>query len=174
MKRISLLFLTLFLIVQGAYSLSYSAYLSLDTGYLLTKIKDDEIMRSSYALSIEAEPFGLSFGRNTISIPIMLSFYSSSPEYRYYSLNAHNDCGIALAYRYAFTDLFTLKTQAGLAYRHYPDIDASTISFLISSSAEFYPAHYTAIVLPLDILITKDEVAFSIGLGCLVRLGGER
>lgn len=174
MKKIFSLILIMLLAIGGAYALSYSAFITLSSGASFTKVSDEDMLRTSYQLTLEAEPAGIRFGNSSISIPLTLTYFSKSLIYDYYMLNRHLDFGIGLAYRYAFSPLFTLKAKGLVSYRYYQEIDASTAAFTISPAFEFYPADYTAIVLPADFTFTKDEFSLSLGIGCLVHFGGER
>ena len=173
-KKFSLILILLLISMSGLYAISYSSYITLSSGAAFTKVSDDEVLRTSYQLTLEAEMLGMSFGRSTITLPLAFTYFSESMIYDYFMLNAHMDFSAGIAYRYSFSPLFTLKAKGLVSYRYYPDIDASSASFIIGSAFEFYPASYTAITLPVDFHITNDEFAFSIGLGCLVHFGGGR
>lgn len=172
MKRVIFVLIILLLFSEVLFAVSYTALFSLYGGPGFTKVKGDDLLRTSYTLTFEAEAAGISFGRNTLSLPLSVTFFSDSPPYGYYMLNSHFDLALGLAYRYAFSSLFTLKAGGGITYRIYHDIDASAIAFYTSVSGEFYPAQYTAIIIPVNLFFTKDEIAFNIGIGCLLRIGG--
>ncbi len=174
MKRLISIILVLLLILSSLSAISYTSFYSLSLSRVGTKVKDDEIMRSSYAIGIEAEPLGLAMGRHSISMPLSASYVSSSPVYKYYALNSHFDFGIGLSYRYSFTELFTLKVKGSLLYRYYSEVRASIMTGSASSALEFYAGRKAALTVPLEVHFTKDELLFSVGLGCLIKVGGER
>lgn len=172
MKKRILIPIILLSLVQGLYALSYSAHFSLYPGGGLTRIKDDDTIWTSYTFTAEVDALGLRAGGHTFSLPMSMTYFSDSGINGYYRILSHFDFNIALSYRYAFTDLFTLKAKGGIGYRYYDGIDASAASFIVALAAEFYPCEVTAITIPVEAFIAKDEIAISIGLGLLVRLGG--
>lgn len=171
MKRFFSVFTILLLLSSMAYALSYSAHITLYTGVGEAKV-DDDMFRTSYTVTAELDALGLRFGRNTLSLPLTVSYFSESLITDALMLTSHADFSISLAYRYAFTDLFTLKMKAGAGYRLYDAVDASAITGNASIAAEFYPASYTAIIIPFDLYFMKDEVDFSLGIGFLFNIGG--
>ena len=77
MKKIFSLILIMLLAIGGAYALSYSAFITLSSGASFTKVSDEDMLRTSYQLTLEAEPAGIRFGNSSISINVRnLSIYS--------------------------------------------------------------------------------------------------
>ena len=173
MKRIIFMSAVLLLASSLAWAVSYSSFLEVSNGISFSFLRDD-ISRTRYYMTVKADPAGLSFGKNSISIPVSASYYSESRMYGNYFLHSNIDIGIGLSYRYQFTDLLAIKAEVSSKFRYYYKIEAAMAAIGTAFSLEFHPAKEIAITLPFEITMLKDEADLNIGIGFMAHFGGEK